>query len=553
MNFTVDAQDLAIIPDSVRKLDSIAIQNAATNAMQNAIESNAKKSDIKTERKTAIKKARKELKKNGVKWHKKRKAMKKIKKALNNTITELKSLSNTDTDGNNNSKYQYVSNSNVSISDSISIETSTYYLCTCCKNDSIEPVPVIAYKKKTDTSNVITLNLKCGNLPNAPQLLNQRIYANWQKYNKDTTYMIDTIFALIKCKKINTDSLDDVNKYSGKIFINKCDSNFVTLNLCNKKIAKSRLQIFAALYSTPTTVRADDPKLTQTYIRFNIPIKELNGIDYDAPFRKRCIFFRNIFTQVTYTTNSNNVNYIDSTSYRTNNLSLPSNYRSPILDSPFSARHVNRLDLLENANLNLSITLPVLTYVIPQIKDYKGDFAHLYFETFYSLLGSTVSRANDTTTTVPVYSLMPGFDIGLRTEHTFLQGVPLFVELTAKIYWIIPLSNSITPDLNFQYAKLSDYNVMMPGKHLLDPSNHPYYNFDALILYNTNKNNADSSSNVFAHFSFITNIVRPTTSNTGHVFNNFMQIQVGYGLNISTFISQIQNKSTSNTSSIAGN
>jgi hypothetical protein len=81
-------------------------------------------------------------------------------------------------------------------------------------------------------------------------------------------------------------------------------------------------------------------------------------------------------------------------------------------------------------------------------------------------------------------------------------------------------------------------NNYTPGqsKGLLAKSNHPYYNVDGLLIYNTS---SSSASNVFLHFSFFTNITNPILS---HAHNNYWQLQGGYALDLNSFIAKLSPK-----------
>lgn len=271
-----------------------------------------------------------------------------------------------------------------------------------------------------------------------------------------------------------------------------------------------------AIYSQPKGISDDNAaSLTQTYIRCNIPLRKIEGIDINDDFCHRLIWFRNLFIQLTYSTNVGNLNFVDSSK-------LASNLNNP------DFKLINRLDLLQYAKFNLNFMSPILTLIVPKTKN-MNDLCHIYLDPYFAFITTSImdSPANN----FNAISLIYGGNLTVKFNPV---GRFLF-EINARMFGINPLSGGINPNYNFQYARQTDYDTSGKGKPLTVGSR-PYYNFDGLLIYNTNKANNDSSSNIFLHFSVFGNLPK---SNYKEAKNSYFQLQIGYGADLEKLLANL--------------
>jgi len=344
-------------------------------------------------------------------------------------------------------------------------------------------------------------------------------------------YNSDTLKIKIVTAKINGATFRCIQTVDG-ISINdnsKLKPEEVTLTVTGK-IAKSPFQLMAAYYSGISGLKDDNSaNLTQLYLRASIPFNKGSGIDVNSCKNERLIWARNYFVQVTYTTNNTVLNALNK------------------MDTTFSAQNdanfrlVNRLDLLQYATFNFNATFPLLTKVVRNYRPHCGDFMHIYFEPFSSLLETNVSTAKlkDTSSQIHVYSLMYGLSISSRTENLKLNNMPLYFETSLKMFWINPLSNSVNASLNYQTNRVINDIKGTNSRPITTNRNYPYFNLDELIMYATS---STSNSNVFLHLSFYSNFVG---ADSKREYNNFYMIQAGYAADIVNIWSKLFPKSKS--------
>ncbi len=296
-----------------------------------------------------------------------------------------------------------------------------------------------------------------------------------------------------------------ISLVNGTTVIGTVYSKLATLTVTGCIAQKSSVEFIAAVYTGAAVKNDDASSLTQTYLRLVIPGFNSGGIESNAPLSRRFLFSRNVMFQLTYSTNINNLSYLDANGLPATNV------------QDLRSRYVNKLDLYENANFNFNLTWPALTFVVPSKVDRNndciGDLAHIYFDPICSVLGTTI---NDSTSYV-VTSLLYGLNITYRTENIS----PFWMEISAQAFYISTWDSRLNPNLQYQ-ERVATQSALPAARSV--GNGFPYYHLDVVLMYNLIKN--DNSTNVFLHGAHFDNYL-PGLRN-----NSYYQIQVGAAVNM---------------------
>lgn len=276
----------------------------------------------------------------------------------------------------------------------------------------------------------------------------------------------------------------------------------------NGLIAPNLVKIMGAEYGNFNGVQSDDPiKYTQTYARLSVPFGRSDGIRQDAKLAEgRLQLFRNALLQVTFNS---------------------ANKLQPFTDSVTNVHYSNKLDLLQYSYFNAIGNLNIVALIIPS-KKRKGDYAHIYLDAIAGLTGTTVSDSNSSSSHT-VYSNLYGFNSRVLFTNLNTNGKPIGIEGGFQFFWLVPSNNIVRTNQNFQIAQIDAATESQnPRKPLQAPYNMPFYRFNALIKFNTSKDD-ENSTNFFLNFSYIRNF-----AGSGGPFyvNQYMQFQIGVAIDI---------------------
>ncbi len=304
------------------------------------------------------------------------------------------------------------------------------------------------------------------------------------------------------------------NRYRA-LLLDTVTSNYLITNssplMITGNIDPSPFSLMGAIYSQPKGLSDDNTAaLTQTYIRCSIPLsrRAIDGPKINAGWMDRTMWFRNLFIQLTYSTNAGTLNYVDSsgkTAYR---------------DTIPRYKYVNRLDLYQYANLNINFMSPIITWIGGGAK--RDNLCNVYVDPYFSFLHTNVT--DSTTNNISVMSIVYGANVTVRFKPT----ANFQMELNARVFGLNPISPGINADYNYQYVRRNDYYKDTLHSTSLTTPNRPYFNFDGLIIYNTSAT-ATNPSNLFLHYSVFSNLVKPQYKTQK---NTFFQLQIGFAADL---------------------
>ncbi len=266
---------------------------------------------------------------------------------------------------------------------------------------------------------------------------------------------------------------------------------------------KSPASFLGAVFSSFPGVTDDNPKgMVQDYFRFSIP---LHSTHRDSG-KTKISLFHNLFIQLT------------TSLIGTDNLTLST------LDSTISGtrnKFVNNLDLYHFASTIGKINLNLLDY-----QRWNGFTVYLDADFGIIRTNLTDSMPKQTRTNFTVNSAI----YGLNLKFMSYQAQSKFnAEITGQLFWVNPATNSVTPGLNVEHSKLGDMQGSSKPFFFLNAQSEPFAGLDILFKYNTTSD-PTNKSNIYLHFSAYDNFF--SNRNLSYQ-NNFVQIQIGYALDIS--------------------
>ncbi len=314
--------------------------------------------------------------------------------------------------------------------------------------------------------------------------------------------------------------------------INNSEANLDTIQIRDQTgyiAVNNNVQWSVSMFQNIVGVLDDNTStFNELYGSISIPVSHKKGIISNASSNERLIGLRNVYVQGNYSSNVGNLNSL---------------YQDTIITKK-TVRYINELDALRYANTRLLLNVNLLTYILPEYKNY-GVIGHLYIDGILGLIETSISDSI-LQKTFPVTSLAYGFNFRVKSKNLKIAdiNVPLGFEFGTQIFWINTYSNDVNAQMNEQYSNYirnTSKNINNSSKQNIT-SMQPYYHFDMLLYYNTGKSNDSiSSSNIYFHASYYSNLVNPNANSSVHT-NSYLQFQLGYALSINKLISILNKK-----------
>jgi hypothetical protein len=282
--------------------------------------------------------------------------------------------------------------------------------------------------------------------------------------------------------------------------------------------------LLATVYTGLPYLKDDNPAgFTQTYLQaqFN---RHYNRRDDITEYS----FFRNFFLRGYFSTNVTALNTYDTTT-----------------NKPVS--YVNKVDLYQHANAMINMYENVFT-IHPRMDDNSLWNTVLFFDLFESYMRTNVTDSiSKGTFNVDSWLLGGNFSASVASKNNLLK-LPVAFLISNELFWVNPITNSVSPDLNFQYANRGDVGKAINiNKNLLtDPR--PYYHLDAQIEFTLSKQQDDSAKNdpdntssakktkgtspankLFLHLGYVSNLFPNTNKD---YYNSYFLAQIGLSIDI---------------------
>ena len=361
------------------------------------------------------------------------------------------------------------------------------------------------------------------------QLYDTPVDGNKWSSNNIYAAKIDEIKGTVDGMQVGSSNGTAIISYTN---INSC---FVTTTVTViPKADPGGFSLVGSLYSSLPYIVDDNPAgFTQTFLRANFNRAENSHTD---PIH----FFHSFFLEGYFSSNAGSLHTYTQDTAKTNIVS-----------------YVNKLDLYQYASvkLNLHENLLYIHSTKPIVPKSNWKTA-VYFDLMESFLRTTINDSIKNLTPC-ITSWLVGGNLTLQFYNN--TGDPAKLPMSARIsgeaLWINPMTNSVNPDLNFQYANRNDApspTNPLNNKKSLTVNPYPYFNIDAQVQFQIS-HQADNSSTssttptpskppknyLFLHMGYISNFAGSTSQNK--FYNSYLTAQIGVEIDITASISNYVN------------